>query len=236
MQGNFKRSSKSLLIEKDEESEEDVSENDVDQVINDNESLEQPASQKDAEVADDEDDVSIVYEAAIEDDDDEELVYDDARGKAVGKGEGSGEDDGEDSEIEFDEEISEEELSPTDTEESLKDLDEMDPNALFEAIDKARKVTDENPPDYLQLAESEMRGSGKVEIDDMAMLVNLLTDPSVKLLNYGKSFTINDQLKPALYKIQAKKKTDDDSDDGLRQSKSMVLPAIQRYASRMTSN
>ena len=139
------------------------------------------------------------------------------------------EEEGDDSEIEFEEEITEDELS-NDDEESLQDLDEMDPEALFQAIDKARKVTDENPPDYLQLAESEMRGSGKIEIDDMQTLIGLLTDPSIKLLNYGKSFTVGGKLKTDLYTLP--KKLKDDGDDHLRQSKSMGALTIQRYASR----
>ena len=83
----------------------------------------------------------------------------------------------------------------------MEDIDELDPNSLLKEIDKARKITDENPPDYLLLAESEMRGSNKVEIDKLQDLVNLLTDPSVKLLNYGKSFTIKEELKPKLYTL-----------------------------------
>ena len=75
-----------------------------------------------------------------------------------------------------------------------------------------------------------MRGSGKIEIDDMVTLIGLLTDPSIKLLNEGKSFTVGGKLKTDLYTLPRKLK--DDGDASLRQSKSMGALTIQRYASR----
>ena len=140
-----------------------------------------------------EEEKDVVYDLlADKEDSDEEMVYEDPDGRQDHSVNDS------DTEISFDDDT-EEALSNSDAE--IDDIDELDPMELMSAINKAKKETDDNPPDSLLVAESEMRGSSKIEISTMQSLVQMLNDPSIKLLNQGKSFKIKDELKPSLYML-----------------------------------